>query len=284
MDKQNAKTKRPIAHSMNEATAKAAFEKLRPTLEAMPREGLMPIRLDVQLAAAIAHSVAVRDAAEPRRTRLQAVAKAGVLELADFDRLPDVALAVWYARQQQQRAGAVSSEAVVPAVIVKEAQAVRGRMLRVLEHYFDDDAEVGPRLVAIRSGSGLQDLANDLEQVADLYEEADVDAVIRKDPKHWRKDDVASARRFAQSIFRGLGLGTAGDAAQWADLTQRAWTLLDTLYADVRATGRFVFRKDEDVEITYPSLVVATRSPASRAKDDAEPAPPPPAPTPVQPV
>jgi len=283
MTKQNAKTKRPVVHSMNEATAKAAFEKLRPTLEAMPREGLMPIRLDVQLAAAIAHSVGIRDGAEPRRTRLQAVASSGLIDLADFDRLPSVALAVWYARQQQQRAGAVSTEAVVPAPIVKEAQTVRGRMLRVVEYYFDDDAEVGPRLVAIRSGAGLQDLANDLEQLADLYEENDVRAVISKDSKHWRKDDVASARRFAQSIFRGLGLGTTGEAAQWADLTQRAWTLLDALYADVRAAGRFVFRKDEDVEITYPSLVVATRSPGSRAKDEPAPATPP-APAPAEPV
>ncbi|MBX3199404.1 MAG: hypothetical protein KF894_14820 [Labilithrix sp.] len=275
MTKQNAKTKRPVAHSMNEATARAAFELLRPTLEAMPREGLTPIRLDVQLAAAIAHSVGIRDGAEPRRTRLQAVAKSGLFDLADFDRLPNVALAVWHARQQQQRTGALSSEAVVPVVIVKDAQAVRGRMLRVLEHYFDDDAEVGPRLLAIRSGGGLQDLANDLEQLADLYEEDDVRPVIIQDTKHWRNEDGASARRFAQAIFRGLGLGTTGDAAQWADLTQRAWTLLDALYADVRATGRFVFRKDEDVEITYPSLVAATRSSASRPKDDLERATPP---------
>ena len=171
----------------------------------------------------------------------------------------------------------------MPASIVKEAQTVRGRMLRVVEYYFDDDAEVGPRLLAIRSGAGLQDLANDLEQLADLYEENDIQAVISKDSKYWRKDDVASARRYAQSIFRGLGLGTTGEAAQWADLTQRAWTLLDALYADVRAAGRFVFRKDEDVEITYPSLVAATRSPASRAKDEPAPATPP-APAPAEPV
>lgn len=75
-------------------------------------------------------------------------------------------------------------------------------MLRVLEHYFDDDADVGPRLAAIRSGSGRQDLANDLEQLADLYGEEDVHTIASKDPKHWRKDDVASARRLAQSIFR----------------------------------------------------------------------------------
>jgi len=279
MAKKNAKAKRPVAHSMSEASAKAAFEMLRPTLLELPREELTPIRVDVQLAAAIAHSVGVRDGAEPRRARLQTAAKSGLFDLADFDRLPNVALAAWYARQQQQRASAVSSEAVVPAAIVKEAHSVRGRMLRVLEHYFDDDADVGPRLAAIRSGTGLQDLANDLEQVADLYEEDDVHPVISKDPKHWRKDDVASARRFAQAIFRGLGLGTTGDAAQWADLAQRAWTLLDTVYAEVRATGQFVFRKDEDVEITYPSLVAATRGPASRSKDEPEPAPVPVDPT-----
>jgi hypothetical protein len=237
----------------------------------------------VQLAAAIAHSVGIRDVAEPRRSRLQAVAKSGMFDVADFDRLPSVALAVWYARQQQQRADAVSSEAMVPAVTVKDAHDVRARMLRVLEYYFEDDAEVGPRLVAIRSGSGLQDLANDLEQLADLYADEDVHPVIGKDSKHWRKDDVASARRLAQSIFRGLGLGTAGDAAQWADLTQRAWTVLEALYTDVRAIGRFVFRKDEDVEVTYPSLVAATRGPTSRAKDEPEPATPPTPPAPVPP-
>ncbi|MDF2698046.1 MAG: hypothetical protein K0S65_6429, partial [Labilithrix sp.] len=155
---------------MNETNAKAAFEALRPTLEALPREELLPIRLDVQLAAAIAHSVGVRDTAEPRRARFQALAKAGGFDVDDVDRLPRAALAVWYARQQQQQRDALSSEALVSAVVVKDAQIVRGRMLRVLEHYFDDDADVAPRLAAIRAGGGLQDLANDLEQLADLYE------------------------------------------------------------------------------------------------------------------
>ncbi|WP_146649431.1 hypothetical protein [Labilithrix luteola] len=265
---------------MNEASAKAAFEKLRPSLEALSREALTSVRLDVQIAAAIAHSVAIRDLAEPRRTRLQIVAKSGMFDMSDFERLANVALAVWYARQQQQQTDALRSEAMVPAVTLKDAQTVRGRMLRVLEYYFDDDADVGSRLVAIRAGSGLQDLANDLEQVADLYEEDDVRSVISKDSKHWRKDDVASARRLAQAIFRGLGLGASGDAASWADLTQRAWTVLDELYGEVRAAGRFVFRKDEDVEVTYPSLVAATRSPVSRGKDEPDPVTPAPAPTP----
>ena len=123
MTKKNAKTKRPVAHFVNEASAKAAFEKLRPTLEAMPREELTSVRVDVQLAAAIAHSVGIRDGAERRRTRLQAVAKSGLFDIADFDRLPSVALAVWYARQQQHQLSAVSSEALVPAVVVKDAQS-----------------------------------------------------------------------------------------------------------------------------------------------------------------
>ena len=65
--KRSPKAKRPVAQAINEASAKAAFEALRPMLEAIPREQILSSRVDVQIAAAIAHSIAVRDAAEPRR-------------------------------------------------------------------------------------------------------------------------------------------------------------------------------------------------------------------------
>ena len=283
--KRGSKTKYPLVHPMPEASAKAAFEALRSTLEALPRADLLPIRVDVQHAAAIAHSVGVRDTAQPRRARLETLAKVDAFNMGDIDRLPSVALATWYARQQQRRLNALASEAMVPVVVVKDAQNVRARMLRVLEYYFDDDAQIAPRLTAIRAGAGLQDLANDLEELADLYEEDGVRLVVSQDAKRWKNDDMASARKLASAIFRGLGLAAQGESAKWADYTQRAWTLLFSTYQEARAVGQFVFRKDEDIEISYPSLVSATRNPASRTKDDApaQPGPEPASPPTAQP-
>ena len=76
-------------------------------------------------------------------------------------------------------------------------------------------------------------------------------------------------------LFRNLGLLGEGAVVHWTDLAQRAWSLLLETYESVRAAGRLVFRHQEDVDATYPSLIAAVRAPATRAKPTPPPAPPP---------
>lgn len=289
---------------MDQTRAAQALVKLTPTLDALVRDALAPIRIDIQIAAAIAHSVVRRDQEPARRKRLEELAKSGGLEPDLLDRVADAALVTWYTRHQQQMATALKSDASVAPQVVKEAYTVRGRMLRMLEHYFDDDAAIAARVAVIRSGNGLQDLANDLEALADLYVQPAVRELLSTDVKHYREDDAASARQLAGQIFEGLGLLAQGEAARWADLAQRSWTLLSRAYDDLRALGNFAFRQTEDTSITYPSLFAATRSPSSTSSATEiepepdpdvdpdveppppvlEPPPPPPPPTPGSPA
>jgi hypothetical protein len=170
-----AKSSVPVqASDVDASAARAAYESLRAEREALPRQGLLPIRIDVQAAAAVAHSIAVRDADPERRQAFERLAKAELFDIGALDILGSAALAAWHARQQQQLASGVASGASVPVSVVTNAREVRRRMLRLLEYYFDDDVEVGPQLAVVRSGRGHQDLANDLEVVADLYEDASI--------------------------------------------------------------------------------------------------------------
>lgn len=259
------------ASSLSANAAKAAFEAVRPRLEQLTTDELIPIRIDVQAAAAVAHSVGVRDAAPERHQRFEQLARGGNLDLTVIDSLPEVALAAWHARQQQQLQSALASKAAIPAATVVEAQAVRKRMLLVLEYYFQDDAAIAAKLGVIRAGTGHQDLANDLQMLADLYQEPGIADWIVRDVKHFRAEDAAQARTLATTIFNGLGLSPADKALD--DAAQRAWTLLDRVYERVRRAGQYLFVDDENVDVTYPSLISSVRSPATKADEPAPPAP-----------
>ncbi|MEI7891675.1 MAG: hypothetical protein WCI05_01205 [Myxococcales bacterium] len=245
--------------------AKTAFEMLEGRLSALGRDELLPVRVDIQLVAAVAHSLAHRDSAKVRRERLERLAAAGMFDMKHLDDLLLLALAAWHARRQQLQQEALASQAAVTELVVKGAQQLRARMLRVLEHCFADDPKVGPELVAIRAGTGYQDLANDLLAVADLYDDPAIYAVVQRDPVHYRASDPAAARDAAAAIFTGIGQTSEGEAARWTELTQRAWTLLSRSYDELRAAGRFAFRHDEDVEMTYPSLISVVRAAPTRA-------------------
>jgi len=146
-------------------------------------------------------------------------------------------------------------------------------MLRVLEYYFGDDPTIGPKLSVVRAGTGYQDLANDLEMTADLYEDASLKALITRDPMHYRTEDSARARALSSAIFGALGLGSDGQAKRLAESSQRAWTLLSRTYDKLRLAGQYVFADQEDVAASYPSLIAFVRAAATRraATPDAAP-------------
>ena len=267
------------AEPLDIGAAQQAYEQVLPELEQLTNNSLLPVRADLQLASAVAYSVAVRDSAEPRRSRLAMVAQGTVFTLTVLDRIPILALATWHVRRKQVEAVEAASKARIAEATLKEAQVTRRRMLKVLSHYFEDHPDYGKRITAIRAGTGYQDLANDLLAVADMYELQDVNAIVSRDPMHYRADDPTHARALAQELYLALGLTPEGEASLWTDLAQRAWTLLSQNYDALSAAGRLVFRNEENVDETYPSLVGAVRAPATRVS----PAPVTPTPSP-QPV
>ena len=111
--------------------ARSAFEVSRSAIDALPRDQLLAIRIDVQAAAAVAYSIALRDATPERRAEFEKLSNAALFDTASLDTLKQLALATWHARQQQQLSTGTASGATVPAPVLVEAQDVRGRMLRV---------------------------------------------------------------------------------------------------------------------------------------------------------
>lgn len=243
--------------------AEAAFLALQPEIEAV-REP-MRAQVDVQRAAAIAHSVAMRDQEPERRSRFERLAAVELYELTMPERVAQLSRATWFVRQRQLGRLALASAASVPPDVLRDAQLRRRTMLKVLEHWFDDDPVIAAELAVIREGAGYQDLANDLEALADIYQRPAVRVVIAEDRKHYDKRDAKTARTLAKAIFAGLGLGRESEAQRWASLCLGAWTLLLRAYDEHRAAGTFLFRTLEAVETTYPSLVAAARrSPTPR--------------------
>jgi hypothetical protein len=240
---------------------------LQPEIEAV--RAPQRAQIDVQLASAIAHSVVLRDQQPARWAMFERLAKVELYDPALPQRVGRLALATWFTRQRQLGLLAVSSGASVPPDVLRDAQLQRRKMLKVLEHWFDDDPGIAAEVAVIRQGAGYQDLANDLEALADVYQRPAVRAVIAEDRKHYDRHDVKSARTLARSIFQGLGLGRESDAQRWAVLCLGAWTLLVQSFDAHRAAGMFLFRTLESVEDAYPSLVAAARrSPSSRLVSD----------------
>jgi len=134
--------------------AQQAFEQLAAELEQLDDSKVHPLRVDLQLAAAVAYSIANRDNTDPRRARLVAVAQVGVFDIAVLDRLPTMALAAWHARRMQLLTMEAATVARVSEAHMKEAQVTRGRMLRVLTYYYEDHEEHGDLVELDREAPG----------------------------------------------------------------------------------------------------------------------------------
>jgi len=237
-----------------------AFESMRDEAVAIPAGQILVPRVETQRSAAIALRVAERDSAPPREPRFAGLAKLGEFDIDNLYRLRTFALGNWYARRRQIETEAIESNAVVPADIVQSAQETRARMLRLLEYHFDTDPEILPRLAYIRSGSGYLDLANDLQGLASIYGMPGVLEQVESDRKQYRKGDPKQADLLASSLMTALGVSGTPQAEGWSGLAQRSWTMLFKAYSEVQAAGSFLFRNEEDVTATYPSLVTVARA------------------------
>lgn len=241
--------------------ARSAYDSMRSELEALAASDLIVVRVDLRRAGAIAHSVAVRDLAPERRSDFVKAAETGFYSIKTLDELPRIARGAWYVRRQQLRAIARASGASVSEEDIRLGYETRGRMMRVLDYNLGDRRDIADELAHLREGSGHEDLATDLDTLAELYQRDDLRPLLERDVKHYRPTDVADALRLVNVIFASLGLAEEGELERANALAQRAATLLLRTYNEHRRCGQFVFGNREDVEATYPSLISAARAP-----------------------
>ncbi len=250
--------------------AQRAFESVRGEIEALDPAEIVTVRVDVQKIAAIVITLLWRDAAPERRKGFERFAAQGDYDITLLERLPALARSVWLLRRQQQRALFISTGATLSEEERLAAFELRGHMMTELEYHCSDLPNVRAELEHLRQGSGHQDLANDLETVVDLSARDDVRPRLEKSPKY-RPGASAEALRLAERLLRSLGVGEAGEAERLTGLLQRATTLMLRAYEKHSIRGRFLFHEAEDVDLTYPSLVAAARSPRRKRQAD-EPA------------
>lgn len=246
------------------------WEAARAEAEALPRAAIRQPSAAVRQAATLGLSVARRVQASGEREALARLAASGHFDPAEVERLARFAAALLYVRAQLERSPARSG-ATVPAALVRESEATRARMLKVLGFYFDDDPETGRALARIRQGSGHADLAGDLVALASLYREHR--ARIAQTPEHYRAADVDAATSLAGRIYALL---SADDAtAVWSERQARVWTVFARAYEEVSAAGRYVFRRDADVEARFPALHSVNTAPRRAPKPEKPDAPKP---------
>jgi hypothetical protein len=167
----------------------------------------------------------------------------------------------------------------LPADVTQGADTLRAQMLRVLDYNAGDQAIIARQLAAIRSGSGYQDLANDLDDLADLYET--LAPTLARDTVHYRADDAPRARAAARVIIEQLDLQRRSDITHWIDQQRRVWTLLALSYNEVRAAVHFIWRHDAATCERLPSLRQTSSSSSSSSSSSTPAAPSAPAPAPA---
>ncbi len=217
------------------SSSRNPFDDVRPTLEQLPVEAVLPLPYDarrVALAAlVIAETVDRTDAKGP----LLEFARAGAFEPANVEMLAPAARAVLYLLSRRR---AESAEHVEQ--LVEDALQLRTEMMRVLEYHLDRDRGIVAMLARMKSPDTLS-LAQDLEKLADAY--AAYHEVLANDRRRYRLDDNARARVFARALKETPPI--TFEHEDWTPWLQRAWTVLATCYADVCRASRYLFEEAE---------------------------------------
>lgn len=245
------------------AEGKAALAQLGPALDAVGESELAVSRVDVEIATFAALGVTGFVSSPVVRARF---ARLPVEEIdqTSIDGLAAVCFAMLYALAEARAAGALETDARIPASIVTEASELEQRMQRLCEYHFMDDPVIGPELLRLRPGVGHRDLANDLLGYARIYaHEADV---VEHDAKNYRADDVARARALAGVIIQALAAAMTPRARTAYDRYLRVWSILERRYDEVRTAGLWLFRNDLRKEELFPSLFTAGRPNVGRRR------------------
>jgi len=139
----NAKTKKTKTHEpqLSPHSTEAAFDTIKSDLDALARTEIRQPNFNLQegaLVALAAHSLL--DTPETR-VIVEALAKAGTVNLKLVADLAMVAHASWFVRHKLDLADAVHSDAALPMQLVTDAIDTRKRMLKVLDYHLDADAQ-----------------------------------------------------------------------------------------------------------------------------------------------
>lgn len=224
---------------------RAAWELVEPQLQTIPVERLQPEGPDPRAVLAAAQPVAAF-VMEPASLARFAKLPAELFDPGQPKALAALVGALRWAVIQRDAAREAQGEAVLDDALAEKSNGLRNRMSKVVLHYFEDDPEIGPSLKNLGRRRGHAALAQDLRQLAALYEQRR--DVVERDPKYWQPGDIDDARAAAGLVEEAVEQAVGDAARRWDDAIARALTLLAPVYEEVRAAGRFLWRQDDEVE------------------------------------
>jgi hypothetical protein len=243
------------------AASSAALQKLEPRLRALPHDRLTPPRGDAKIAALAALGVADRLASPEARAKFARLPKEE-FDPAHLEDLRTAAWAVWNAREALDAAVAKTAEQPLPPALIERALPLKERMIRVLSYYFAEDADLKKPLQQMQRRKGNAELPADLSRLGKLYRERK--STIEADTKHYRAGDADEADAIAAEAAQ-LAASRRGEAETKAtDLLARTFTLLLSIYDEVRAAGLYLYRRENAAEL-FPN-VAALPAPRGRPR------------------
>lgn len=247
------------------AAGKKALDALAPALYGLVEAELVSVSLDVEAATYAALGVVGFVASPAVRARFARLPKEE-FDITHLDELELACFAMLHALAEARAAGALETEARLPAALMTEAVEVEARMQALCEYQLSDDPAIKPELDRLRPGSGHRDLVNDLLGYARIYElRADV---VKADRKHYRAGDAARARELAGMMIQRLSTAMTPKARAAYDRYVRVWTLLCQRYDEVRAAGLWLWRKNPRAQERFPSLFAAGRPNVGRPRKE----------------
>ncbi len=232
-----------------------AYESLYGDLSALTTR--TRLNLDLSQAATIAVQAALKITDDTRATFAQMPAI--FFNPAHLANLEKHGRAARYVTRKLRQARVLGeSDARLPADLVDACTSQYARMFRVADYALGDQETVARQLAAIRSGHGYQDLANDLDDLSDMF---DAHAqTLARDQIHYRSDDAQQARILARKIIEQLDIQRRTDITHWTDQQSRIWTLLAKSYGEVQRTARYIWPDNKDITDNFPPLRVVTPS------------------------
>jgi hypothetical protein len=245
--------------------AEAAYNRIKPELDALSENDLTPINVDLVSATSIALGVAERIVGHRER-----MAKLPEFDIRHVDNLVDYAKGAWYAY-------VTNLPAADPRDLTEymaEVAALRSKMLMwaaplVGAGKFDESA-----INKIKDGSGHKDTASDLVALVGLYRSKWEEV---KNMCGITEQELTRAAQIAPAVFsllskREFQTSVVPDGSL---RVRRAWTLLDRAYSHCRRALGFLRYEEGDADTLAPSLR-RNAGPGTRQQPTEPPVPTPP--------
>lgn len=251
----------PMPSSMN-APRRAAYERMRAAIAAVPSETLVPIRIDVDTAVATATSVLPAI----RALRADIVAQLPRFDLSRFDQLEDRTLAMHYVNNSLREATSAAPD--LPAMYARavELRDTLVDAMRVLARYRILDAAV---VENAGKAKGYRAVAGELQGLARVMREHAAE-VAGKTPVTPPQLDRAEA--LAEEVFAGLDERAKRERESTsANLErQQAYTLFVSAYNDARRAILYLRDEAGDADTLAPSLYAGRGGRGNASEEEPE--------------